>query len=139
MNAVKHKELTVYGGKQHRPFIHVKNIGKIIVSNLQTKYSDIYNLTSFNTTILDIAKMIQEETDCRIVIAERKFEDNRSYNAIIKKGLSDGVFGTSTKYTIPYGISEIKELILSGRIKNIDLDLYSNEKFLLEAIRQNEN
>ena len=139
MNAVKNKKLTIYGGKQYRPFIHVQDIGKIIVNNLQTEYLGTYNLASFNTTILELAKMIHKETACKTEITEQKFQDDRSYNAIVKKGIKDKIFTNQTRYTIPYGIQEIKELILSRRIKNIDLELYSNEKFLLKVMEQDKN
>jgi len=139
MNAVRNKKLTVFGGKQYRPFIHVRDIGEIIVNNLQTEHVGTYNLTSFNSTILELAKMIHKETACEIEITEQKFQDERSYNAVVTKGLRDKVFKNQTKYTIPYGIQEIKDLILSKRIKNINLELYSNEKFLLKAMERNEN
>lgn len=137
-NAIKNRRLTVYGGQQYRPFIHVRDIGKIIVDNLDTKYKGIYNLTTFNATILEVAKMIQKETNCKVAITKQKFKDDRDYNAIITKGLRDGVFDVKTKYTIPYGIREIKELVSSHRIKSLELERYSNERYLLQAMTQNE-
>lgn len=134
MNAVKNKVLTVYGGKQYRPFIHVRDIGRAMVDNLDTKHVGIYNLTTFNATILQVAKLIHRETTCKVIVTDQKFEDNRNYNAIIAKGLHDRVFSDKTELTISYGIKEIKELALSGRVKNLELELYSNEKYLLQTM-----
>jgi nucleoside-diphosphate-sugar epimerase len=138
MSAIKNKQLTVFGGKQWRPFIHVKDIGAALVNNLDKKISGTYNLATQNATILEIAKMIQKQTKCKVNMAEHKYEDDRSYNAVITKALRDGVLTKETKYTIPFGISEVVELVKSNRIKNLELELYSNERFLLQAIQQYE-
>lgn len=135
MNAVKNKKLTVFGGKQYRPFIHVRDIGRFIVDNLNAPYKGVYNLATANASILNVAKLIQKETGCKIDITKQLFEDNRNYNAITKKGLADGVFSDKTTYTIPFGIHEIKELTMSQRVKNLKLELYSNEKYLLQTLK----
>lgn len=139
MNAIKNKKLTVYGGSQYRPFIHVRDIGRIIIDNLNTKPKGIYNLTTSNSNILDLAQIISKATNCSVEVTKQRFEDDRNYNAIIEKALKDKIFTKNTKFTLEYGVEEVKELILSKRIKNADLDLYSNEKFLLEVIRKNAN
>jgi len=135
MNAVKNSKLTVYGGKQCRPFIHVRDIGRIIVDNLNAQNKGIYNLACFNISILDLAKLIKKETGCEITITKEFFEDRRNYNAVIAKGLKDGVFTDKTFYTIPFGIREIKELTESNRVKNLEIELYSNEKYLLQTLK----
>ncbi len=83
--------------------------------------------------------MIKKETNCDIALTEQKFEDSRNYNAIIDKGLKNGVFTNRTIYTIPYGIHEIKELVLSHRVKNLEMELYSNERFLLQNMQHINN
>ncbi|MEK7543878.1 MAG: SDR family oxidoreductase [Patescibacteria group bacterium] len=138
MNAVKNKQLTIFGGKQWRPFIHVKDIGEIITKNLDTSATGIYNLATANSTILDIGEQIREVTGCNISITDQKFQDNRNYNAVITKGLHDGIFSTKTKYTISHGIKEVYDLISSHRIRNPELELYSNEKYLLQFMAQYE-
>lgn len=136
MNAVRNKKLTVYGGEQYRPFIHVRDIGKFIVDNLNSPRKGIYNLATSNASILDVAKLIGKETGCKIAFAKQLFEDNRNYIAITKKGLMAKVFSDKTSYTIPFGIREIKKLVESQRVKNLELELYSNEKYLLQTINQ---
>lgn len=139
MHAVKHKQLTIFGGKQWRPFIHVKDIGEIIANNLDTLATGIYNLATTNSTILDIGEQIRTVTNCNISITDQKFQDNRNYNAVVTKGLHDGIFSAKTKYTIPYGIREVYDLISSHRIRNPELELYSNEKYLLQFMAQYES
>jgi len=139
MNAVVKKQLTVFGGNQWRPFCHVRDIGQTIVNNLFKKHAGVYNLATENSTIIKIGKMIAQETGCKINITDQKFQDNRNYNADVSKGLKDGLFLTKTKYTLRYGAKEVKELILSRRINDLDHELYSNQKYLLQAIEKYEN
>ncbi len=137
MNAVKNKKLTIFGGEQWRPFIHVKDIGRIIIENLDAIHQGIYNLATTNATIIDVAKNIQKETNCKISITDQKFEDHRNYHAICEKGIKDGVFDRKTEFSLAYGIKEIKELTKSHRIKDFELELYSNEKYLLQKMSLN--
>jgi len=134
MNAIKYKKLTVFGGKQFRPFVHVKHIGEIIVKNLGFEKRGIYNIASENASIIDVAKQIKKETRCKVVVTGQKFEDDRNYFANVKRGLQDNIFTNKTKYSIEYGIKEIKELVLSKRIKDLELKYYSNERYLLESM-----
>lgn len=135
MNAVKNKQLTIFGGKQWRPFIHVKAVGQIITENLDSDHTGIYNLATTNATIIEVAREIQEITQCKIITTDQQFEDNRSYKAIYEKAVKDKVFSINTMYTILYGIKEIKELTKSHRIKNLELELYSNVRHLLQDIK----
>lgn len=134
MNATTHGKLTVFGGKQWRPFIHVKDIGRIITGNLDKKLVGIFNLATKNSTVIDIAKLIRKQTGCEIETTVQKFQDERNYNADTGKALKNGVFSLPTKYDILFGIDEIKKLVLSNRIKNIEAEFYSNQKFLLKNI-----
>ena len=138
MNAIAHKKLTIYGGKQWRPFIHVKDIGQTVVAVLDERLAGTYNLATQNATILEIAKVIKSQTKCTIEITDQKFQDDQSYNAITTKARADRIMSSVKKHTITFGVSEVKDLVLSHRIKNLDLELYSNEKFLLQAIRDYE-
>lgn len=138
MNAVKHGSLTIFGGTQWRPFIHVKDIGNVIVDNLSGDKTGVYNLATQNESIIEVAKHIARITKCTIVKTKQKFQDDRSYNAIVTKALRDKIFTKRTKYTIAFGVSEIKDLVLSKRVKNLDLEYYSNAKYLLTAIEQYE-
>src|SRR5258708_2028062 len=139
MNAIKYKKLTVFGGKQWRPFVHVKDIGEIIVSNLEKKHTGIFNVAPQNAQIMTLAKKIKKETNCDVVVSSEDLHDDRNYFADVTKGLQAKVFPKETAYPISYGITEIKKLVLSNRIKNLDLEYYSNEKYLLQSMTHYEN
>ena len=44
MKGVLNKKLTVFGGEQYRPIIHVKDVAKVITDNIGSKATGIYNL-----------------------------------------------------------------------------------------------
>lgn len=139
MNAIKFGKLQVFGGNQWRPFAHVKDIGTVLIENLDKKHTGIFNFAPQNESIINVAETIQKYTNCEIVITKQKFEDERNYHADISKGLEAGLFSKKTQYTIGYGIKEIKDLVLSNRIKNLELEFYSNEKYLLSSITEYKN
>lgn len=139
MNAIKHKKLTVFGGKQWRPFAHVKDIGKGLITALTKPHTGIFNFAPQNATILEVANMIKKKTNCVIEIVEQKFEDERNYHADISKGISTKLFTKDTEYPLTTGIDEIKNLVLSHRVKNLDLEYYSNEKHLLSYMTNYKN
>ncbi len=139
MSAIKKGHITVFGGNQWRPFIHVKDIGRIIVKNLNSKHKGIFNLATKNSNILDLAKIIQKETDCNLKRTKMKFEDNRNYNADVTKALRAKLFSCRTKYDLKYGVKEIKDLVLSNRIRDFESEFYSNERYLLKFIKEYEN
>lgn len=134
MNAIKGGKLNVFGGNQWRPFAHVKDISNVLVESLDKDHTGVYNFALQNEIITNIAKAIKEQTNCEIEVTEQKFEDERNYNADTTKGLSQKLFSQKPKYMITDGIREVKELVLSNRIKNLGLEFYSNEKHLLASM-----
>jgi nucleoside-diphosphate-sugar epimerase len=136
MNAIRYGKLTVKGGKQWRPFAHVKDIGKVIVDNIDTKHMGIFNFAPQNEQIFKVAKKIQKHTHCDVEITELKSLDERSYFADVSKGLKAGVFSDKTDYAIDFGITEIKDLVLSNRVKDLEEEYYSNEKYLLQSLTE---
>ncbi|MBI3576840.1 SDR family oxidoreductase [Candidatus Gottesmanbacteria bacterium] len=138
MNAVTKKQLTIYGGKQWRPFIHVQDIGRIIADTLFASHRGIYNLTTENRSILEVAKFIQMATKCKLIRAREKFQDDRNYRAVVVKAQNDGILIKNGYLSVSHGIQQVKKLVLSNRIKNLEHEYYSNQRYLLQAIEQYE-
>jgi len=72
-------------------------------------------------------------------MTDQKFQDSRNYHADTTKGRRAGVFSEATDHTIGYGIREVKQLVLSHRINDLEHEFYSNQKHLLKAIEQYEH
>jgi len=134
-NAHTKGTLTVFGGEQWRPFIHVKDIGEIMVYNLDRPVRGVYNLATTNQQIKDLAKTVSDITGCKIAYTEQKFQDARNYRVSNAKALRDGVFNPNTARTVQDGVREISVLIKEGRIKYTENDMYFNERYIATLLR----
>ena len=122
-------KITVYGGEQFRPLLHVRDAGQCIVDNLKTEHTGIFNLHKQNVRILDLAYQIRNHfPDLIIEQSERKFEDTRNYR--VNSDKAQTVLGCKVVRSIDEGIEEIKALLDSGRLKDVNNPRYTNQKFL---------
>ena len=78
--ALKNKVITVFGGKQKRPNIHIDDITDLYLFFLKKKIKfGIFNAGFENLSILNIAKKIKKEIPSKIKIIKNS-NDPRSYN-----------------------------------------------------------
>jgi nucleoside-diphosphate-sugar epimerase len=122
------EKLTVFGGDQWRPLLHVRDVTTAIAWAISNRIQGMFNLSSGNYTIKRIAEIIQEEipaTEVEHVMMQ--YEDQRNYqvknDAIVK-------LGWSPSHNLMGGIRQICNCIAEGRIKNLESTLYSNETYL---------
>lgn len=125
-NALTKGELSVFGGTQWRPLVHVKDIAQAIVSNLERPVRGIYNLAAVNMQIRDLANIVCRMTGCKVQYTEQKFQDQRNYHVNTGKALRDGIFNPNTMRTVQDGVREISELVGLGRIKQTENEVYFN-------------
>ena len=115
--ALKNKKITVFGGNQTRPNIHIFDIANVyrhFLKNTQIP-SGCFNAGFENVTILDIAKLVQKKIDCEIVVTESN--DPRSYRQDSTKLLETGF---KPNFNIETAIEEIAENFYSGNLKESD-------------------
>jgi nucleoside-diphosphate-sugar epimerase len=123
------KKLSVFGGEQYRPLLHVKDAAYAIKAAIESKKVGTYDLHAQNMKILDLAIKIQNYfDDVKIEKIEIKFQDSRNYKVDGSKVREELNF--KPRLSIEDGISEIKNLLQEGRIKNINNPRYTNQKFL---------
>jgi nucleoside-diphosphate-sugar epimerase len=134
-NAITKGKLTVFGGAQWRPLIHVKDVAQVIVDNLESSAQGVYNIATVNIQIKDLAKIVSSLTGCKIEYTERKFEDQRNYHVSIEKAKRDGVFTLKKIRKVEDGVNEIANLIKSGRIKYTENDIYFNERHIANLLK----
>ncbi len=125
-NALTKGELSVFGGTQWRPLVHVNDIAQAIVHNLERPVRGVYNLAAQNLQIKELASIVSEMTGCRVKYTEQKFQDQRNYHVSTKKALRDEIFNPNTMRTVQDGVREIAELVGLGRIKQTENDVYFN-------------
>lgn len=122
-------KITVFGGDQFRPLLHVRDAARAVVENLDTPHTGIYNLKRQNVRIIDVAYQIRNHfPDLKIEVTEQQFQDTRNYRVSSKK--AEDLLGFRAKCSIDDGIEEIKELVVSHRLKDVENPRYTNQKFL---------
>ena len=131
--ACEGRDLTVFGGEQWRPLIHVRDVGRIFAEAVDDDYTGKFVLSHRNYKIADIADEIMENvsTSSRLVKTEAKFEDLRNYKVNNTKSLQNGIL---THLTLKDGIRELEQAYRSGRIKDPWILPYHNAKFMKELV-----
>ena len=129
--ALTEGKLTVFGGDQWRPLLHVIDVANAIDHTINLKTTGIYNLHYENFKIIDIANAIVERIpSASIETTPMKFQDARNYQVSSEKLFQDTGFKASTN--LLQGIDEVFNLISNNRIKDVSHNRYSNQNFLEE-------
>jgi nucleoside-diphosphate-sugar epimerase len=135
VKACLYRRMSVYGGAQYRPLLHVRDVAEAIVPNITTTHRGVYNLVACNMTILQAAEMIAEVVPgVAIERTEIKFQDARNYQ--VSGARAEQTFGFRPKLSIYDGIREIKEVTEQGRIGDIYNTRYSNAEYLRPLIKR---
>ncbi len=115
--ALKNNKITVFGGNQTRPNIHIKDMVRVyqhFVNNSVIE-SGCYNAGFENISILDIAEMVKNKLGAEIIISESN--DPRSYRQNSEKLLNTGF---EQMYGVEYAINEIIEEYKKGNLIESD-------------------
>jgi len=116
--ALKNKKITVFGGSQVRPNIHIQDMIRVYDHFLENK-SDIesgnYNAGFENISILQIAEMITSEVPAEIQVTESN--DPRSYRLNSDKLIS---LGFQKEFSVKDAIEEICGMFNQGKVKEQD-------------------
>ena len=124
MQALTNQKITVLGGDQTRPNIHIEDITDVYMHFLNDPtITGIYNAGFENISIIDIANIIASEIDTEIIIKESN--DPRSYRVNSDKLLATGF---KPKKTVEHAVQEIIEGYRSGVLK--DEDQFYNLKWM---------
>jgi len=134
--AVIDGEVTIQGGDQWRPFLHVDDAAHALLQTLESPLSQIhrqvFNVGSEeqNHTIQHIGEMIHELVPSAKLTNLEANGDQRNYRADFKK-ISEQL-GFDPHWTIKQGIQQVVDSIQSGSVKDYHAAKYSNVKFLAE-------
>jgi len=134
--AVVEGAITVFGGDQWRPFVHVDDAAlavlKALEAPLETVKNEIFNVGSDaqNYTIQQIGEMIQHLVPTSKVLNMGSDTDRRNYRVNFSK-----IYNTLNfvpQWTVEQGIKQVISRIQSGKIIDYRDAKYSNVKFLSE-------
>lgn len=127
--AINQGKLTYFGGTQWRPFIHVKDIAQAFVNGLNSDARGIYNLTTQNIQIKDLAKKIGKFTRCKVEATKHPFQDERNYHVNTNKAKKAGLL-KGLKHNLDHGIGEMASLASFNRVSPDESDVHFNERHL---------
>lgn len=114
MQALTKGKITVFGGTQVRPNIHIDDICDLYLFLIQNPQHDgIFNAGFENLSILDIARRIKDRVPCDIVVTESN--DPRSYRLDSTKLLNTGFV---PKKSVQHAISDIINSFEAGTLSD---------------------
>ncbi len=128
MQALQNGKITVFGGDQTRPNIHIQDITDLYLFLLDNpQHTGIYNAGFENLSILEIANMVAEHVSAEIVVTPSN--DPRSYRVNSDRLLATGFRPT---HTVEDAIKEIVGMYRQGALK--DEDHFHNLKWMQRSV-----
>ena len=128
MQALSKGKITVFGGDQVRPNIHIDDITDLYLHLIDhPEITGIYNAGFENISIMDIAKMVTQHIPVEIAVTPSN--DPRSYRINSDKLLATGF---RPKKTVNDAIREIIAKYRAGELK--DEDHYYNLRWMEQAV-----
>lgn len=128
MQALSKGKITVFGGAQVRPNIHIDDVTDIYLHFIDhPEITGIYNAGFENISIIDIARLVTKHVPVEIVVTESN--DPRSYRVNSDKLLATGF---KPKKSVEHAIREIIEKYRSGVLK--DEEQFYNLKWMQKTV-----
>ena len=128
--------ITVFNGRQWRPFIHVRDVVAATIRALEAPVSvaggEIFNIgdSRLNHTLSDIARIVQQVLPgTRIEHVENP--DRRDYRVNFSK--ASARLGFRARYSVRDGVEELRRAFDEGLITDYTDVRYHNQRFLKAA------
>ena len=128
--------ITVFGGDQWRPFVHVKDAARAVSAILDASQDivgkQIFNVGSDeqNYTIKQIGENVHQQVlGSNLTVSTDEF-DIRNYRVSFRK--IQELLGFVPEWTLERGIQQVLEAIASGEVTDFRAAQYSNVRFLTE-------
>ena len=128
MQALAKRRITVFGGQQTRPNIHIDDITDVYLFMLDhPEHRGVFNAGFENISIMDIARQVTTHAEAEIVVTESN--DPRSYRVNSDRLLATGF---RPKKTVGHAIREIIAKYHSGELK--DEERFYNLKWMQREV-----
>jgi len=127
--ALNKERITVFGGDQHRPFLHVADAADAFIFALEKGLEGVYNVMWDNLSIMDVAKLVSSFVPTEIEVSQR-IVDRRNYRVSSEriKGL-----GFRTRKDVGDAVVEIREAFSQGLFQDYTASIYSNYESLFKS------
>lgn len=131
--AINKGTITVFGGEQKRPNIHIEDMTELyclLLTLPKEKISGkIFNAGYENHTVSEIAGMVKHVIGDKVNIVTTPTNDNRSYHISSEKIKKE--LGFEAKHTIEDAVADLKREFEAGHIPNsLDDPKYFNVKLM---------
>ena len=139
-HAVSNDKITVFGGTQMRPNLHVQDycdaVELLMTAPAEKVQNEVFNVGFQNMSIADLAVLVKQVVEAEfleksdISIVTTPSDDNRSYH--INSDKITRVLGFKPKYNIEDAIRHLCKAFKEGKLPNSMTDInYYNVKTLL--------
>lgn len=134
-HAINRGKITVFGGEQMRPNIHIADMVALYRHLLKVDPSQIdgriYNAGYENLSVRRIAELVRETLSMDIVIEVTPTDDNRSYH--VSSELMKKELGFTPRHTVADAISDLKDAFDAGKVPSpLDAVIYYNIRRMQE-------
>ena len=113
-------EISVFGGAQLRPNIHIGDmVGAyllLLAAPAEKIDGNVYNAGDENHTVMQLAKMVQNRVGNRVTISVKPTNDPRSYHVSSKKIHRE--LGFTTSHTIDGAVRDLIDAFRGGQLPN---------------------
>ncbi len=130
-HAINKGKITVFGGKQKRPNLHIEDMTDlylfILEQSVQKIHKKIFNVGYENLRVKEIAEVVRDTLNGNIAIVITPTNDNRSYHVSSRKIKEE--LGFEAKRTIREAVEDLRDAFHKGLIPNSFTDeMYFNIK-----------
>jgi nucleoside-diphosphate-sugar epimerase len=123
-HAVNNGRITVFGGNQLRPNLHVDDMTDLYLQLLDAPDEAVdgktWNAGYHNLKVREIADMVQAEVGPQVDIVVTSTNDNRSYHVSSEKIRRE--FGFSANRSVKDAIVDLKTAFLAGKVPDAMTD-----------------
>jgi nucleoside-diphosphate-sugar epimerase len=128
-HAVNKGKLTVFGGQQFRPNLHIEDMVELYCLLLEQPddriRSRVWNVGYENYTVLQIARMVQRVVSPNLPIEVTPTDDHRSYRVSSKKIKAE--LGFEARHTIEDAVRGLQRAFAAGKVPDaLTAERYSN-------------
>ena len=129
--AYNRRKISVYGGDQLRPNIHIKDMvatyEALIKAPKEKVAGETFNVGYENKTVLELARTVKKIIGEDVKLELSQTDDNRSYHISSKK--IEKIIGFKTKFTIADAVLDLKKAFEKKLLKDsLNNEMYFNIK-----------
>lgn len=129
--AIKGETITLYGGDQWRPWLHVQDAANAFTMALEENWKGVFNVAWKNIQLKEVVSELRKYFSGLRVEVSKNIVDKRNYRVNFSKSLRAGF---RPQRTIKEAVSEIRHAFDVGLIDDYMLPQYSNYKHLFTDV-----